>query len=152
MFKFENILVPTDFSEYSDHSLEYAKSLAKSTGSTLSLMHVIETTLMPATYGLSSHTRIVDAQSESEKLAQKKLDDKMGKLAGEGFSVKTELVHGSAAEKIIEYAKKNKVDAICIATQGSSGLERFLFGSVTEKVLRTAPCPVIAIRLPEYED
>lgn len=150
MFKFNDIMIPTDFSKYFNISLNYAKDMAKSTGSTLHIVHVVETTLIPSTFDLSSHMRLVDVKDEVDKQSRKKLDEIMDNLLKEDFAVKTKLLHGSAASEIVDYAKEHKIDSICIATQGTSGIEHFLFGSTTEKVLRTAPCPVVAIRIPEY--
>ncbi|MFP4527871.1 MAG: universal stress protein [Candidatus Kapaibacterium sp.] len=151
MYKFNNILVPTDFSEQFRIAMNYAKELAASVDSTLHILHVIEPAIMPGDAVFSPHAKFVDVEKNIRENAEKNLAELKDELEGEKIKVKTELVYGQPSEKIIDYAKNNKLDLICIATHGVSGFEHFLFGSTTEKVLRKAPCPVIAVRMPEYE-
>ena len=151
MFKFDNILVPTDFSKQFYYALDYAKGMARSTGSTLHIVHSIETTLMPHDMVFHPHAKLVDVEQEIQRQTKEKLLKLKESLESEGFKVKTEVTKGAASSEIVKYAGENDIDAICISTHGTSGLEHFIFGSTTEKVLRTAKCPVIAVKMQEDE-
>jgi nucleotide-binding universal stress UspA family protein len=148
MLKFDNILVPTDFSEQFFIALDHAKEMARSIGSTLHILHTIETTLMPHDMAFPAHARLVDVEHEIENHAKEKLQKIKESLESEGFKVKTHITKGAPAAQIVEYAEDNDIGMICISTHGASGLEHFIFGSTTEKVLRTAKCPVFAVKIP----
>jgi nucleotide-binding universal stress UspA family protein len=151
MYKFNNILVPTDFSDQFDIALNYSTEIAAAVGSTLHIVHVIEPAIMPADAVFSPHAKFVEVEKSIRENAENKMQEIVDKIDTDNINVKTELVYGKPSDKIIDYAKDNKIDVICIATHGTSGVEHFLFGSTTEKVLRKSPCPVIAVRMPEYE-
>lgn len=151
MFKFTDILIPTDFSDQFNLALDYAKEMTKSIGSTLHIIHVIESTVMPADTVFSAHAKIVDVESKIKLQAEENMGKIENELKNENFKIQTGIIKGHPADEIIDYANDKKIDSICIATHGRSGFQRFLFGSTTEKVLRKAPCPVIAIRAPEYK-
>ena len=145
MFKFRNILVPTDFSEQFQVSLSYAKELANSMGAQIHIIHVSEHAVYPADLGITQAS-FIDFDMEINKSSLAQLDALKQELANDDIEVIIEVRTGRASEQIIDYAFKNDIDLICIATQGRSGIEHFLFGSTTEKVLRKAPCPVLVVR------
>lgn len=150
MFSLTNILVPTDFSDQSSNALSYAKELARPAGATLHLIHVVEPTVYPADWGYSQ-VGFVDLENELRTAAEKELDKMDEQLRSEGFTVQKIVLSGRASDEIIKYATDNHIDLISIATHGRSGIEHLLFGSTTERVLRKAPCPVLAVRIPPHK-
>lgn len=150
MYKFKHILVPTDFSEQFETAFSYAKELAASIGSTLHVIHVIEPAMIPADAAIYPDSKMIDVQTDIQKKAEGKMKDIEKNIDPEKMNLKTEILKGDPSETIVDYAEANEIDAICISTHSKTGLEKFIFGSVTEKVLRKAPCPVIAIRMPEH--
>lgn len=147
MFRFRNILVPTDFSEQFMIALNYAKELVKDSGGTLHIIHVVEHSVYPADLGITQAS-FVDLELEMSKQSSEQLDAIKKDLEKEGITPVVHIDAGRASERIIDYADENKIDLICIATHGRSGLEHFLFGSTAEKVIRKAPCPVLVVRKP----
>ena len=146
MYKFKSILVPTDFSDQFLLSLNYAKELASNTDAVLHIIHVAEHNVYPADLGITQAS-FIDLEMELNKKSTEQLEKIKNQLESEGFKAVLQISAGRASDKIIEYAYDHKIDLICIATHGRSGLEHFLFGSTTEKVLRKAPCPVLAVRI-----
>ena len=150
MFKFRKILVPTDFSEQFMISLNYAKELACNGNSELHIIHVVEHSVYPADLGITQAS-FIDLEMEMNKKSKEQLDFIKQDLEREGIHPVIHISSGRASERIVEYAEEHEIDLICIATHGRSGLEHFLFGSTAEKVLRKAPCPVLAVRQPHYK-
>jgi len=139
------ILVPIDFSDCSWHLLSYAKQIAASYGSSLQLIHVVESFLHPPFY-LTERSRVVVVMDEMIYRAQRALQRLLEETSGPGLSADLHVVDGNAASQITELARRNHIDLIMIATHGLTGIGHLLLGSVTEKVIRTAPCPVLTIR------
>jgi len=142
---FERILVPIDFSDHSKKALAYAKEIADSYDANLQLLHVIEDTIHPA-YSLSGKSSIFDLVPGIEEDSRRKMEEMV--LEAGMAKEKTEqiVIGGQAANDIIEFAKDNTSDLVVIATHGLSGIEHLLLGSVTEKVVRMAPCPVFTVK------
>lgn len=150
MFAVTNILVPTDFSEQSNNALNYAKGLAKNSEAVLHIVHVVEPTVYPADWGYSQ-VGFVDLEHELRAAAEKSLKKTQEELQAEGYTVEITVLSGRASDEITAYAIKFNIDLISIATHGRSGIEHLLFGSTTERVLRKAPCPVLAVRVPPHK-
>jgi len=148
MIKFQNILAPTDFSEGFDLALNYAKELALKTVATLHIVNVVQPVSYPIGMDLA-HESFAEFEKDMVGNAKTKLAAVADALSKEGYQCKTDIIFGRASESIVDYAKDNDIDLICISTHGSSGFEHFLFGSTTEKVLRKAPCPVMVVRFNE---
>jgi universal stress protein A len=91
-------------------------------------------------------------QSEMETAAQQTLDDTLASQIPAGVRVQSSLLEGDPAEQILRFAKEQAVDLIVISTHGHSALERLMFGSVAQKVLRSAPCAVLSIRATRTKD
>ena len=142
-----HILAPTDFSDYSKKALSDALDLAQTFGAKLSLLHVIE----PPPYPIEGFVpSAVGAdllgdleQQTSAELAQVLPDAQEAKV-----EVTRAVAIGSPSQKIVETAEAEHVDLIVMATHGRTGLSHLLIGSVAERVVRTAPCPVLTIRPP----
>jgi nucleotide-binding universal stress UspA family protein len=142
---FERILVPIDFSDHSKKALVYAKEIADSYDANLQLLHVIEDTVHPA-YSLSGKSSIFDLVPGIEEDCRRRIE-KMVLDVGI-TNEKTEIIiqGGQASHDIIKFAKDNSSDLVVIATHGLTGIEHLLLGSVTEKVVRMAPCPVFTVK------
>jgi nucleotide-binding universal stress UspA family protein len=140
MSTIHTILVPTDFSEYSDAAFRFASSLASEQDARLIVLHVNP----PPTL----HGEVIDRRQPNgyydrlwEELYARKPDDPRTEIAHK-------LREGDAVEEILEAAREEKCDLIVMGTHGRSGLGRLLLGSIAEKVIREAPCPVLTINRP----
>jgi|SRR5215472_8078913 len=147
MLPIKKILCPTDFSEPSREAVKVAGELAAHFRAGLVLVHVV-----PALPALPNDPNYVFNIPEYERLLHKDAEEKMGRLAGagalEGTTARTIFSHGDAASEIVRIAEVENSDLIVIATRGTTGWQRLLFGSVAEKVVRLAGCPVLTIRNP----
>jgi len=139
--RFKRILVPTDFSEASADGIRHAAWFARLCHGGITLLHVVESPNYPA-WGYA-HLSLRD--QKLKKKAYKKLEALSGELPPDP-AVVVAVKSGDAALEIIEAAKEEKADLIVIATHGHTGLKRMLLGSVTEKVVRLAICPVLVVR------
>ncbi|MBU3679484.1 MAG: universal stress protein [Candidatus Kapabacteria bacterium] len=146
MFTVSSILVPTDFSENAQKALDLAKEIARGTNATLHLIHVVEPVVYPADWSYAQ-VGFADLERELETNMQKELNTMADLLKKEGYKVETAILRGRASDEICAYAKDHKASIVAIGTHGRGGLEHFLFGSTTERVLRKAPCPVLSVRL-----
>ena len=148
MLPFKKILYPTDFSEPSYEALQAAIELALHFSSELCIVHVVSpVTTSPADPGSSFLVL-----QEMEKAAREALNEIVKKRIPKELSVRQIVVVGGAAEEIIQISEKERVDLIVIATHGQTGWRHLVFGSVAEKVVRLAPCPVLTIRAPQGEE
>jgi nucleotide-binding universal stress UspA family protein len=146
-----DILVPTDFSEHAREALEYAAELAQRLGATLHIVHVVEPIIYPAEWGYSQ-VGLTELEQELTRMAQQEIAKLVEELRARGIPVRGEVLHGRASEQIVRYAHEHSIGLISMGTHGRSGLEHFLFGSTTERVLRKSPCPVLAVRLPKAKE
>ena len=140
----QHILVPIDFSAYADQALEYAIELAKTLQARLTLLHVIH--LTPWTMGDMVTTFPGIFLEEVETEAQQLMQASLGRLRDAGLQGETVIVHGVPFQTIIDTAKEKGVDLIIMGTHGRTGLTHVLMGSVAERVVRLAPCPVLVTR------
>lgn len=148
MIKISNILLSTDFSDYSLSAAEYATHLAKLNGATLHLLHVIEKTppiLAIRSLDLSAEKIVNSIQKEAEENLSKVVS---GIEKESGLKVESAIVKGLDYQEIVSYAEKNKIDMIVIATHGRTGVLHTLLGSVAEKVIRYSKVPVLVITPP----
>ena len=146
----KHVLVPLDGSQLAEEALEYARSIVEPQGR-VTLATAVEVDSVP-TYGPTAmplvRTSIPDYQDALNSLipqATRYLERVADNLAASGLSVDCETRMGDPAGVIVEIARERNVDAIVISTHGRSGLGRFLFGSVTTKVLEAAHRPVFVI-------
>jgi len=148
----KKILVATDFGEASDAALAYGRELAGRFGATLHVLHVAENIYVTA-FGAETFAAVApNGQQELEAAASVRLDRLLSDSVGSGPPTKpTVMTSSSPAFAIIDYAGENGVDLIVMGTHGRGVLARILIGSVAEKVVRLAPCPVLTIRHPEHE-
>lgn len=135
------LLVPVDFSDPSPPALQYARSLAESTGAEVLLLYVIEPVAYPAELGV-----VVNLEADLTERAETELARLRDRHLAGLSSVRTQVTHGVADQEIIETARRETADMIIIGTHGFSGLKHLLLGSTAERVVRGAPCPVLTVR------
>ncbi len=140
----QRLLVPIDFSAHSGGALAVAADVARRYGASLQLLHVLELPPLPAFYGpppdASSTERLrAQAVAELRALAQ-------GVVGAGGPSWEEAVVPGLAAEEIVRFAAETESGLVVLPTRGRGGVDRLLLGSVAERVLRMASCPVLTLR------
>lgn len=137
------ILVPTDFSDTADAALAYALSLADQVGAVVRLVHVFED---PDAVSLYSHAYVpMPAEMRAEILADVQRQLTTRAAASGHKKITTEVLTGPAAQTIVECAIEQQSDVIVMGTRGRHGVAHLLMGSVAERVLRTAACPVLVV-------
>jgi len=150
MIALKTILVATDFSVEADAALSYGRALARTFDATLELLHVADNIYLR----LGSDTFIPppELQSDLEQAASQQLDELL--VDNDPSPLRTKpivVVSSSPALAIVEYARKASADLIVMGTHGRGTVAHLLMGSVAERVVRTAPCPVLTVRHPERE-
>ena len=142
----QHFLVPIDFSEYANQALDYAITLAGKLGARVTLLHVIQPlplggvdmgVTLPSTY-------IQDLEAE----IRHDMESSLERVTAAGLEGDIVIVHGVPFHEIIEAAKTQQVELIVMGTHGHTGFQYVLLGSVAEKVVRLAPCPVLVARQP----
>ncbi len=141
MITLERILVPTDFSECSVRARSYACELAKRFNSELHLFHVAVPVTAPGYMGT-----IPESLLEPEEAARAELEKWNDPDYEQVKGVVREVAIGTPFVEIVHYAREQDIDLIVIGTHGRSGISHALLGSVTEKVVRKAACPVLSVR------
>jgi universal stress protein A len=134
------VLVPVDFSRPSLAALRHALALAADTGARVVLLHVLE----PFHPGLHLDTTAI--QTAARQAANKRLEALLIASRKTWPAVSRELRAGHPVTTIIALAKRTQADLIVLGTHGRTGLRRALIGSVAERVVREAPCPVLVVR------
>ncbi len=141
----KKILVPIDFSDFSDNALDYALFLADELGSQLCILHVM------STYRESSDEKIyLQAIEESLQAREKELKEKIQALlnavTSRGLTIKTDIIRSlSVPAGIINYLEEGDFDLVIMGNQGKTGISNWLPGSVSEKIIRLSPVPVLTI-------
>lgn len=143
----ERILVPTDFSPHSTEATAWAAELAGRFGASITLVHVFQpvSMILPEGFVLKSADEIASLMSSLDA-ALMQARDQLSSLAP-GVSIDSVLLEGAPFAEIVRHARDNGFDLIVLGTHGRSGLRHALLGSVAEKVVRKAPCPVLTVRL-----
>lgn len=154
VIRIKNILVPTDFSNFSKYALDYAITIAQTFKASIILIHVTPEKEMDSIRQISPYLepgRIEELLKQRESGDRKQLDEFIPPEMQKGIKTETIYRVGTPFLEIIRAAKEREVDLIVMATHGRSGLSHILFGSVAEKVVRKSTCPVLSIRPPEHE-
>lgn len=144
MLPFKKILCPTDFSEPSYEAIKSASELASHFESELCIVHVISPVPIPMGAEPSAFN-VALYEQELEVSSKRSLEEVFNKLQLKELKARLVAVRGNAADEIVRIADEEKIDLIVIATRGRTGLDRLIFGSVAEKVVRLAKCPVLMI-------
>jgi nucleotide-binding universal stress UspA family protein len=146
VIEIKSILAPTDFSEHSEMALRYACQLAERLGAELRLLHVLSEIVPAGPDPLMMPVMPTEYYTESEDKARESLDRLLDPAWGRPPSIVMDVRWGSPVESIVGHALASQVDLIVIATHGRTGLSHVLLGSVAERIVREAPCPVLTIR------
>ncbi|MDX1610750.1 MAG: universal stress protein [Candidatus Thermoplasmatota archaeon] len=145
--RFARILVPTDGSDTSEHALEVALEVAENMGSHVTGLYVMDSSAYAAFPGDLEWESIKAMLEQESKHALSSLEEQCEAL---GLGCHVEVREGHPAQEIIQASDGH--DLVVMGTHGRSGLDHLLMGSVTEKVIRHAPIPVLVVRTPEDED
>jgi universal stress protein A len=146
----KQILVATDFSEPAEVAVNYGRDLARAYDATLHVIHVIENML--AFYGPEVGFALTDVEQNIEAAVRHDLESTVAAHQDDRLDVVTTVTRGSnVAHAITEYAGANAIDLIIVGTHGRGAVSRFLMGSVAERVVRSAPCPVLTVRAHERD-
>jgi nucleotide-binding universal stress UspA family protein len=143
--KIQHILVPVDFSSYSETALTCARALAGRCGAALHLLHIIEETILPAFY-IAGRPSMTGLLHDIKKQARSEMIQLFSNTPGANVPVNYHVIQGLAGKDIAAYAEEISADLIVIATHGLTGIEHLLLGSVTERVVRMAKCPVFTVK------
>lgn len=146
MIRIDRILVPTDFSEFSRPAVNYAVAMAERFGAQLHILHVVPDPAMLVPDAAVFTVESMQGQSEklvadAERMLQQIPEPSVGVQ-----SITRAVRVGAAFMEIIEYAQSQQIDLIVLGTHGRSGFAHILMGSVAERVVRKAPCPVLSVK------
>jgi nucleotide-binding universal stress UspA family protein len=144
MIAITKILVPTDFSETSEAALQYGRVLADRFGASLHVLHVIQDpfTMPWAAEGLP--VALGELLEEWQRAAWKRLNELVPDAKEKGATLCTRI--GSPFQEILTHAEEEQIDLVVMGTHGRGAVTHALMGSVAEKMVRKAPCPVLTVR------
>lgn len=148
MIAIRRVLAPTDFSDSSAPAVRYAAELAGKFGAELTLLHVVQDLTLVVPDVMMPTPVAAPALNDMVEGAKAGLGTFVQKLGLEPLRPKTEVRIGAPAAEIVAAAQELKADLLCIGTHGRTGLAHFLLGSVAERIVRHAPCPVLTVRPP----
>jgi nucleotide-binding universal stress UspA family protein len=143
MIVLKNVLVATDFGAASDAALTYGRALAKRFGARLHLLHASENDFLRASVTDPHVLKTAVARQLEERLTAEDRSERSARAVMETAD--------QPSDAILGYAKAAQIDLIVMGTHGRTGVSRMLVGSVAERVVRTAPCPVLTVRHPEHD-
>ena len=140
----QTILVPTDFSPHSEKALELAEKLAKLMGAKIHLLHCYQINVG----GISPYGVTIpdEYNREIREAATEKVEELERKVAAEGIEVEAHITPRYPSEAVTDLAKEIGADLIVMGTRGTTGLKHIFLGSVAERTLRIAPCPVLTVK------
>ena len=140
---FKKILVPLDGSELSESALTHVIDITTDCRALEVILMRIREPLDPNVIGTLDAKIAVELDEAYRDEASHYLDKVVATLKGKGIDARTEILSGNPAEEIIKYSQKNDIDLIIMSTRGRSGISRWVFGSVAEKVIRNSTVPVL---------
>jgi len=144
MMQIKKILVPTDFSEFADKAIETAEILAKPLGAEIHLLHVLHLPVQAVTPEMAVVP--VGFWQDLRAFAQRKLDASRAAIEKQGVRCSAEIVEDIPGFAISAAAKRLGSDLVVMGCRGLTGLKHALLGSVAERTVRTAPCPVLTVK------
>ena len=140
---YKKILIATDGSEYIKRAVDYGVDLSKHTGAKIYAIYVVDTAAFASIPMDAAWESMYELLRQEGNEATKYVAEK---AEAEGLETERLTVEGHPADEIIKYAENNAIDIIIMETLGKSGLDRFLLGSVAEKVVRNSKIPVLVVR------
>jgi universal stress protein A len=144
---FARILVPTDFSPPSSAALATAQALAAQFGTSIHMIHILQDPYATAAYASDVYGYVPPGLKEAwQREAQTHLEAQLTPAERLQFRATTRVVFGSPARAIVDYARENAINLIVMGTHGRGAVAHLLLGSVAERVVRTADCPVLTVR------
>jgi nucleotide-binding universal stress UspA family protein len=151
MIALKNILVATDFGEASHAALAYGRELARTFGAALHVLHVADDVYVRL--GGDAYVAVLpDLQRDVEETARKQLDALLVDNDTPPLPVKKAIITSAAtAAAVVQYARDLPIDLIIVGTHGRGTVAHLLMGSVAERIVRTAPCPVLVVREHEHD-
>ena len=144
MMEFRKILVPIDFSENSPKILRDAAEIAERFGAELTVVFVVQSFEDYSGFFVP-HIPITQFEEEMVQSATTKMESFLSENLKSKIPVNSKILQGDVAEELVKFATENGIGMIIMGTHGYKGLEKALFGSVAERVVKTAPCPVLTI-------
>jgi len=143
----ERILFPTDFSDHAAHAQRYALSLARQYNADLHILHVAQLFSYVVDFGMDNSDQYATVLDSLNEMMESLLES----LAGEPFPITGTVVQGDPVKEIVRAARDDNTNLVVIGTHGRAALEHVLLGSIAEKVVRKAPCPVMTVPLPGHK-
>jgi nucleotide-binding universal stress UspA family protein len=143
MQNIKRIIVPVDFQRHTDDIAEFAINIAKSLDAKPTFVHVVEHFAEAAGYADSYPTSFIEIDNQLYGYAQKKMAALLEQNKNACPGCAGAVLRGDAAGSIVAYIKEQKADLVIIGTHGSQGIEKILLGSVAERVLKRASCPIL---------
>jgi nucleotide-binding universal stress UspA family protein len=145
MKQVDKILFPIDFASHFESLVPWVKTWAEKFGATVYVLFVTQDLSNFSTFFVP-HMNIENFQEEAVQAARKKMAATVQEFFSDIPKLETRVEVGSPAAKILELANKEKIDLIVMGVHGRKGIDRAIFGSVADKVVQSAPCPVLTIR------
>ncbi len=152
----KKILVPTDFSEQAIYAMEFACQIAQKSDASIHVLHLVDLSgfidysaignsysMLGTTAGIGFDEKVLKSLSEN---AEEKMNEFLKKISDYNIKISTKIEFGNAFQFIVEEVKEGGFNLVVMGSKGSSGVEEFLVGSNTEKVVRHAKCPVITVK------
>ena len=151
---YKRILVPLDGSPVAECVIPHVKAIAKTKDTEVELIGVTEPVDLPARweYHALSEDDIKQIDSDTRKDLHNYLDTIRKQLVTSRIKARSTVLSGKAADSLISYAENNDIDLIIMATHGRSGINRWFWGSVAEKVLRAVKIPVLLVKAKSCEE
>jgi nucleotide-binding universal stress UspA family protein len=151
MIGLKRVLVPTDFSDTSEVALRYGVALAGAFGATLHVLHVINEPMHEAWAGYAPGASFLSVVEHLEAAARTHIEELVSKEDVATGRTVPATVWGDARDQILKYVGDHHIDLIVCGTHGRRGWDHFVMGSVAEKLVRLAACPVLTVHHPEHE-
>ena len=152
MLPINKILCPTDFSEPSYQGLKGAIELAEHFSAEIVLVNVVSSAHLYPTPAGAAPANLSNYLEEMVRYSKKSLEDVVQNRIPPNLKIRATVLEGNPADQIVELAKSERVSVIVTATHGLTGWRRFIFGSVAERVVRLASCPVLTVPAPQDEE
>ena len=149
MIRLKKLLCPTDGSPHARHAFGYAVAIAKWYGAEIHSLRVLAP--IPPTWEMPAAVNLGELESGVRERVLEELEEHLTEARAAGISTRGEVASGREAVEIVERAKSLPADLVVMGTHGRGGFEKWVLGSITEKVMRQAPCPVLTITLPTHD-